>query len=105
ADRREAVRVPHRLPGLRARGTDDPTIGGELGRLRVRQPDALPGALLRLHDRRDLLPGQVLPGGLVDPARRVDPLRARCDADDGPVLAAEAWPGSVRYLPARGAAS
>ena len=47
-------------------GAGDPAAGGEQRRLRVRQPDAGPGVGLRLPDRRDQLPDEVLPRGVVD---------------------------------------
>ena len=51
---REALRVPHRLPRLLARGARVAAAARELRRLRLRQPDARADPARRLRDRRDL---------------------------------------------------
>ncbi len=52
----------------------------ELGRLRVRQPDARPGDALRFRDRRDLVPDGLFPGGVVDQLLALGDLRAGLSA-------------------------
>ena len=77
AHRSEAVRIPHGygsfsaqvLRALRSR---------ELRRLRVRQPDARPGRVLRLPHRRDLLPHALRAGLVVDQLQAQRDLRLWC---------------------------
>ena len=77
AVRREALRVPHRLPRLHARGARDAAAARELRRLRVRQPDARADPAGGLRDRRGELPGRLLRGGVVDQLPALGALRAR----------------------------
>jgi hypothetical protein len=75
--RREALRVPHRLPGLHPRGARGAAPARELRRLRLRQPDAGADPARRVRDRRGELPGRVLRGGVVDQLPPLGALRAR----------------------------
>src|SRR5207253_675252 len=72
-----------------------------LGRLRLRQPDAGPGHLVRLPGGRDLLPGALFHGCFVDqlpPQRQVRLRRARHRARVPPVAAGAAALAAIRRL-------
>src|SRR5437870_1406937 len=75
AVRREALRVSHRLPRVHARGARVAAAARELGRLRVRQPDAGPDPGRGLPDRRGELPGRLLRGGVLDQLLALGALR------------------------------
>ena len=62
-------------------GAGDAAPGRELRRLRLRQPDARPGGRVRFPDRRDLLPDEILSGGLVDQLPPFGDLWVRCPGD------------------------
>ncbi len=85
--RREALRVPHRLPRLRAQGHRDLTAGGQLAGFHLRQPDADPGACLRDAHRRDLLPDEVFRGSERNQLRPLGDLRPRRALDEPAVSA------------------
>src|SRR6185503_16697836 len=97
--RGEAVGVSHRLPRVLAPSAGVPPAERELGRFRVRQPDAGAGRGLRLLDRRDLVPDEILSRGVIHQPAPLHRLRYRGGADRHPVPSAqmEGHPGPVPF--------
>ena len=96
AHRSEALGVPHRLPGILARRAREAAARRQLRRLRVRQPDAGAGALLRVPDRRGLVPDALRDRQLVDQLQAVLPLRAGRARDQRPLPPGEDGVGRDR---------
>ena len=76
--RRETLGIPYRLSRLfkgAAGGAPDPR---ELFRLRFRQPDGCSGCYVRISDRRDLLPDEVLRRGIIHQFQAQCAVWSRC---------------------------
>ena len=74
---REAVGISHRVPRFFARTAASAATAREFRRFRLRQPDDCAGGDVRLQDRRDFVPDEVLRGGFVDQ------LQAQCEVRIG----------------------
>ena len=74
-------------------------LDGELGRLRVRQPDAGPGGVARVSDRRGVVPDAVRAGCLVDQLRAQREVRLRLPQYRDAVPAGEVGTLSIAAVP------